>query len=89
VWDKVGHNHGHYNSVRHELLLVGGIGSATPETSKLYDSVQSVPKSDVHSEKPDHFRTMIDTLYPSAKKIELFARDEIATDLWSVWGDEV
>ncbi len=31
VWDKVKHNMGHYNSVRHELLLVCTKGSCTPQ----------------------------------------------------------
>lgn len=35
VWDKVKHNMGHYNSVRHELLLICTKGSCTPENVKL------------------------------------------------------
>ena len=31
VWDKVKHNYGHYNSVRHELLLIAPRGSCLPE----------------------------------------------------------
>lgn len=86
VWDKVSHNMGHYNSVRHELLLVCTRGSATPENVKLYDSVQSIPKTKKHSEKPQEFRGIIETLYPSWKKIELFARQTVPG--WDVWGNE-
>lgn len=62
VWDKVKHNFGHYNSVRHELLLVATRGKCTPDTPKLFDSVVTVERSKTHSEKPEVFRQMIDEL---------------------------
>lgn len=86
VWDKIGHNYGHYNSVRHEMLLVCTKGSYLPENTKLYDSVISIEKSRKHSEKPKEFRAMIDDLYPSGNRIELFARN--AASGWEVWGNE-
>jgi N6-adenosine-specific RNA methylase IME4 len=86
VWDKVKHNFGHYNSVRHEFLLVCTRGSCTPDVNKLYDSVQEIPRSETHSEKPAEFRAIIDTLYPHGKRIELFARSE--ADGWDAWGNE-
>lgn len=87
IWDKVSHNYGHYNSVRHELLLICTRGSYTPEVNKLFDSVQSIKRSDNHSEKPEEFRTIIDTLYPSGKRIELFGRKLVPG--WEVWGNEL
>lgn len=86
VWDKVGHNYGHYNSVRHELLLVCTRGSCTPDTKTLYDSVISIEKSDKHSEKPEEFRRIIDDLYTWGNRIELFARTSAAG--WDAWGNE-
>jgi N6-adenosine-specific RNA methylase IME4 len=86
VWDKVKHNMGHYNSVRHEFLLVCTKGSKTPEVRKLFDSVVSEERT-IHSKKPEIFRTIINTLYPSSNKIELFARQK--TEGWDVWGNEV
>lgn len=86
VWDKVKHNMGHYNSVRHELLLICTKGSATPEVSKLFDSVQSIERTE-HSRKPEEFREIIDTLYPSGSRIELFCRG-LAPDGWAAWGGE-
>jgi N6-adenosine-specific RNA methylase IME4 len=86
VWDKVGHNYGHYNSVRHELLLVCTRGSCTPDDKTLYDSVISIEKSRTHSEKPAEFRRMIDSLYTWGNRIELFAR--CAADGWDAWGNE-
>jgi N6-adenosine-specific RNA methylase IME4 len=89
VWDKVKHNYGHYNSVRHEFLLICIRGSCTPDNPKLFDSVQSIERSDVHSEKPEEFREIIDTLYPNGKRIELFARNKNPKNGWNVWGNEI
>ena len=86
VWDKVGHNYGHYNSVRHEMLLVCTKGSCTPDAKELFDSVQSVEKSRKHSEKPERFREIIDTLYTYGQKIELFSRQTVPG--WKAWGNE-
>lgn len=86
VWDKVKHNFGHYNSVRHELLLICTRGSCTPDNLTLFDSVQSIEKSSVHSEKPAEFREIIDTLYTSGRRLEMFARQP--ADGWEVWGNE-
>jgi N6-adenosine-specific RNA methylase IME4 len=87
VWDKIKHNFGHYNSVRHELLLVCTRGSCTPDVPKLFDSVQSIERSDEHSEKPQEFREIIETLYTHGKRIELFARTPALG--WDVWGNEI
>jgi len=88
IWDKVKHNMGHYNSVRHELLLICTKGSCTPDVVQLFDSVQSIERTHKHSEKPEEFRTIIDTLYPHGPRIELFRRGA-APSGWTVWGNEV
>jgi N6-adenosine-specific RNA methylase IME4 len=85
IWDKIKHNMGHYNSVRHEFLLIATRGSCTPDNMKLFDSVQSIERSE-HSKKPHEFYEIIETLY-SGSKIELFARN--IRDGWSSWGNEV
>jgi len=87
VWDKVKHNFGHYNSVRHELLLVCTRGSCTPDNLKLFDSVQSIERSTKHSEKPGEFVDIIETLYTRGNRIELFARNQRAG--WDTWGNQV
>ena len=88
VWDKVKHNMGHYNSVRHELLLICTKGSCLPDVPTLFDSVVSIERSEKHSEKPEKFREIIDTLYPHGRRIELFARKK-ASERWDIWGNEV
>lgn len=87
VWDKIKHNYGFYFSVRHELLLIGGIGSSTPDIKKLHDSVISIERSDRHSEKPEYFRDLIDSMYIEGSRIELFARKSVAG--WDNWGNEL
>ena len=87
VWDKIRQNFGHYNSVRHEFLLVCTKGSCLPESHELLDSVVSLEKTAKHSGKPDYFREMIDRLYPTGGRIEVFARQE--TEGWIAWGDEI
>lgn len=87
VWDKVKHNMGHYNSVRHEFLLVCTRGSFIPETKKLFDSVVVEERSDTHSEKPHKFYEIIETLYPNGKYLELFARNKRKN--WESWGNEI
>jgi N6-adenosine-specific RNA methylase IME4 len=73
VWDKIRHNVGFYNSVRAELLLICTRGSCTPDTGKLIDSVQSIERSNKHSEKPHEFYD-IEAMYDHGRKLELFAR---------------
>ncbi len=73
VWDKVKHNMGHYNSVRHELLLICTKGSCKPDVPKLVDSVQSIERLK-HSQKPHEFYKIIEGLYDHGRKLELFSR---------------
>jgi len=48
--------------------------------------VQSIPKTDKHSQKPEEFRRIIETLYTEGEKLELFARGDF--DGWDCWGNE-
>ncbi|MDD5543880.1 MAG: MT-A70 family methyltransferase [Acidobacteriia bacterium] len=86
VWDKVKHNMGHYNSVRHEFLLVCVRGSCTPEVNKLFDSVVVEERTE-HSVKPKIFREIIDFLYPHGNRIELFAREKV--NGWDAFGNQL
>jgi N6-adenosine-specific RNA methylase IME4 len=86
IWDKIKHNMGHYFSVRHELLYICTRGSCLPDTPKLYDSVQTIERTE-HSAKPELFREIIDTIYPYGKRIELFARQQIKN--WETYGNQL
>lgn len=85
VWDKVAHNVGHYVSVRHELLLIATKGQP-PKVPKLVDSVYMEERTE-HSRKPEYFRDLIDELYPSGTRLEMFARGELP-EHWQGWGNE-
>jgi N6-adenosine-specific RNA methylase IME4 len=87
VWDKVKHNMGHYNSVRHEFLLICTKGSCTPDEKKLFDSVQTIERTKNHSEKPEEFREIIDTNYTHGNRLEVFAR--IKNKGWDFYGNEL
>lgn len=87
IWDKIKHNMGHYNSVRHEFLLIATKGSCTPDNKKLYDSVQSIERTR-HSAKPKEFMDIIDDLYIYGERLEMFAREQ-HKEKWLYWGNEV
>jgi len=88
IWDKVKHNMGHYNSVRHEILLVCTKGSCTPDNKVLYNSVQRIERNNNHSEKPIEFLNIIDDLYSYGNKLEMFCRT-IKKENWYGWGNEL
>lgn len=85
IWDKIKHNMGHYNSVRHEILLVCTRGACTPDVKKLFDSVVSIERTE-HSKKPEYFREIIETIYTYGNKIELFAR--VTPEGWDLFGNQ-
>jgi len=89
VWDKVKHVMGHYNSVRHEFLLLAIRGSYPKQSNTLHDSVITLERTGDHSSKPVYFRDLIDEMYPGSEKIELFARGTPPPrPKWAYWGHE-
>ncbi len=59
-----------------------------PEAGLREHQVQEVERTGRHSEKPEHFRVMIDRLYASGRRIELFRRGDVPAG-WESWGNEV
>ena len=86
IWDKIKHNMGHYNSVRHEILIIATRGNCTPDERKLFDSVVSEERTE-HSRKPAIFYDIIETLYPHGRRLELFSRRRRKG--WDSFGNEV
>jgi N6-adenosine-specific RNA methylase IME4 len=87
VWDKVRMGCGYWARIQHELLLVGTKGCFSPPPAALrVRSVISIPRS-IHSRKPPEVRDMIARWYPSARKLEMFARERV--EGWEAWGNEV
>jgi N6-adenosine-specific RNA methylase IME4 len=84
VKDRVGTGYWFRNA--HELLLVGVKGDVpAPAPGTQFPSVieASVGK---HSEKPEAFAAMIESLFPNIAKLEMFARAPRAG--WDSWGAE-
>jgi len=85
IWDKMKHNVGYYVSVRHEFLLICTKGSCLPTSKTLTNSVQHIERTK-HSQKPQEFYQIIETMY-EPPYIELFAREPRKG--WSAWGNQL
>ena len=87
VWDKRKVNPGYYTMSQVELCLIGKKGRI-PQPRGARNIRQLVREErGIHSAKPAEVRTRIEQMFPTQKKIELFARD--TTPGWDVWGDGV
>lgn len=87
IWDKEVIGMGYYFRQQHELLLIATHG--TPGVPSPSSRVSSVVRSRRagHSEKPEIFYEIIEAMYPTASRIELFAR--AARDGWFRWGNQL
>ena len=85
VWDKQRTNYGFYTLSSVELCLVFKKGRIPKKSAHERQFLSE--KVGKHSAKPTEIRDRIDRMYPNAKKLELFAREEIAG--WHCWGNEV
>jgi N6-adenosine-specific RNA methylase IME4 len=84
IWNKCKHNPGQYTLSNCELCLVFKHGRIPkPRGARNIQQLISVPRQG-HSIKPDEVRTAIDAMFPTQKKIELFARRKIKG--WDSWG---
>ena len=87
VWDKGAVGTGYWIRGQHEHLLICTRGN--PPLPPL----ESVPASVIregrreHSRKPEASYLIIEKMYPSLPKIELFARN--ARPGWAAWGNQV
>ena len=87
VWVKNALGPGYWNRNRHEVLMVGTRGSIpAPSPGDQPDSVIEGAVAE-HSVKPPRFAEIIKDMFPSAKRLEMFARRR--RPAWDVWGNEV
>lgn len=87
VWDKMNHNPGQYTLSNCELCLVFKKGKIpTPRGARNVQQLVRVPRTE-HSVKPNEVRENIMKMFPTQKKIELFARQK--PEGWDVWGLDV
>jgi len=85
VWVKPHMACGHWFRGKHEPLIVATRGDMPPPP-QLCESVFDGVTSGRHSEKPHSVRDWIVSAYPTAGRIELFARSE--SPGWTTWGHE-
>jgi N6-adenosine-specific RNA methylase IME4 len=87
IWDKQRVNPGFYTMSQCELCLIGKRGKI-PKPRGARNVRQFVSElRGRHSAKPHEVRKRIDAMFPSQKKIELFARERV--DNWDAWGNEI
>lgn len=86
VWNKMKHNPGQYTLSYCELCLLFKKGKIPKRNARNIKQLISIPRSK-HSKKPDMVRTNIEKIFPSQKKIELFAREK--SNDWENWGLDI
>tara|TARA_R100001530_G_scaffold64920_2_gene46550 strand:+ start:98 stop:790 length:693 start_codon:yes stop_codon:yes gene_type:complete len=87
VWDKMVHNPGQYTMSYCELCLVFKRGKIPkPRGARNIKQLVRVPRGE-HSEKPIEIQKGVEKMFPTQKRIELFARHKPKN--WDVWGLDV
>jgi N6-adenosine-specific RNA methylase IME4 len=87
VWAKPRAGTGYWVRSKHELLLIGTRGDIpAPAPGDQPASIIEAPLGR-HSEKPEVFYEIIEKMFPTWRKLELFARRKRPG--WEVWGNEV
>lgn len=87
VWDKMVHNPGQYTLSNVEMVLVFKRGRIPkPRGARNVQQLVRSPRR-AHSQKPDEIVKLIDKMFPTQSKIELFARARF--DNWDAWGLEM
>lgn len=87
VWDKKATNPGYYTMSQCEFVIVGKRGSI-PKPRGARNVAQFLSQGRRrHSQKPDEIHARIEEMFPSQRKIELFAR--VPRSGWTAVGNEI
>ena len=87
VWDKQKLNPGYYTMSQIEICLVGKRGKIpTPRGTRNERQFLSEMRT-LHSKKPDEIRNRIHRMFPTQKKLEMFAREQSTN--FDVFGNQV
>lgn len=87
IWDKMNHNPGQYTLSNCEICLVFKMGKIPkPRGARNVQQLIRAPRGK-HSEKPIEVLQGITKMFPTQKKIELFARR--TEEGWDCWGLDV
>jgi N6-adenosine-specific RNA methylase IME4 len=86
VWQKTLRGTGFWVIDDGEALLIGTKGNVpAPAPGEQYTRVHKIAQGE-HSAKPGLFAEMIETMFPNADRLEMFAREQRAG--WTCWGNE-
>lgn len=87
VWNKMNHNPGKYTLSNCEMCLLFKHGKIPqPRGARNVRQLVEIPRT-IHSEKPNEVRDGIQKMFPTQKRIELFARHNIKR--WDSWGLDI
>jgi len=87
VWVKDRIGMGYFVRSQHEHLLIARRGNfPAPPPSARFSSVLESPREE-HSRKPDRVYELIESMYPTASKCELFQRRP--REGWTGWGNAI
>ncbi|HEX4573047.1 MAG TPA: MT-A70 family methyltransferase [Dongiaceae bacterium] len=87
IWDKERMGTGFWARIQHEVLLIGTRGDIPAPAPGTQPSSVIRAKPGAHSEKPDIFALIIEGMFPTLPKLEMFARKQ--RQGWTCWGNEV
>lgn len=88
IWSKDRLGTGYWNRNRHEILLLGIRGKVpAPAPGDQPPSVIEAPVGR-HSEKPAIFAEIIETMFPTLPRLEMFARG-VPRRGWDTWGADI
>ncbi len=87
VWDKDAILPGFYTMSRNEFCLIGKRGRIPQPRGARNVRQYHQEKRSRHSAKPDEFRKRIEEMFPTQRKLEMFAR--IKKPGWDIWGNEL
>lgn len=87
VWDKVHIGLGYWFRDRHEFILIGTRGNVVPPAPGTQDQSLFTEAKGDHSAKPASVAEMIERLWPSTPKIEMFRRGATRPG-WDAYGNQ-
>ena len=87
VWDKGRVNPSFYTMSQVELCLIGKRGKIPQPRGARNVRQYLLSPREKHSKKPTEARERIELMFPTQKKIELFAREKAIG--WDSWGNEI
>ena len=87
VWDKQKVNPGYYTMSQVEICIVGKRGKIPTQRGTRNERQFLSEKRTIHSKKPDEIRNRIHRMFPTQKKLEMFARQ--ASPGFDVFGNQV